>query len=834
MAKRNCRLPAKHSIMKRLSTACWQKLPPLLGGILVFATALWAQQSPATGPAGIGNLDSVSVSGDTLTIRSGGDTVIAQMVDANMLRVNYRRQGKTSPATPVLDPNRIWRSDVPAKIETSSDPIVISTDRMKVKIARTPVRFAIYDGGNHLLLQEPAEGGVSAGGLRFTYNSASPFFGIKGIGMAANNVSAPEDLRRGMRRSGGAVLAGSQGDGGAPLAFTTTYGLLVDSDGGNFDISNGNLQFGGDSRTDIEYFIIVGDPKTILHGVADITGHPPMMPKWTLGFMNSQWGTNQAEVTQIIATYRAKRIPIDGFILDFDWKAWGEDDYGEWRWNSTSGAGNVHPNKYPDGASGKFAQAMKDQGIKLAGIYKPRILLHNAQGGRTVAAQYAYDHKLFFDSEKPYEEYFSKRPALDIDFSKAQARSWFWEHMLPAYGMGIRYFWNDEADAISDITFPNFQHANMARAMYDGVRSIGEERVWTINRNFYLGGQRYAYAEWSGDIQTGFDSMAGQAPRMLSTINLGEPHWSMDTGGFVGHPSAENYARWMEFAAFVPIMRVHGNFNEHRQPWVYGSQAEADAKAAIELRYRLMPYMYAYEREAHESGVGMVRPLFWDFPDNTTENAYRTDEWMFGDELLVAPVLSEGQAQRSIYLPQGEWIDYFRGRRYQGNKVIEYSVDPNTWLDIPLFIRQGAIIPSQEVEQYVGERPVSRIYVDVFATGKATTFTYYDDDGTTYAYEKGAFYQQKFSTSDNGKAVHFDSTAPQGTYKSPLHEYEVRLHGIRARVITIDGVERQRYADIPQLEGQTNEGWTVSTDRYGDVTCVKLLANSAKRVVATY
>lgn len=809
-----------------------QRRMPLCG-LLILASGLCAQQSPAKGPAGIGNADNVTVKGDTLTINSGKDTVVAQIIDSNVLRIHCRPQGKTSPPTPVLDSNRVWPDDVPAKIETASDPIVISTDRMTVKIARTPVRFAIYNNANQLLLQEPAEGGVYAGGLRFTYTNTSPFFGIEGTGIATQNVDAHQDIRAGILRTGGAARAGRQGDGGAPLAFTTSYGLLVDSDGGQFDILNGHLEFSGGSRADAEYFVIVGDPKAILHRVADISGHPPMMPKWTLGFMNSQWGTDQAEVTQIIKTYRAKHIPIDGFILDFDWKAWGEDDYGEWRWNSTSAAGNLHPDNYPDGASGKFAQAMADQGIRLVGIFKPRILLHNASGGLTTAAQYAYDHKLFFDSEQPYEEYFSKRPALDIDFSKPEARSWFWEHMLPAYRTGIRYFWNDEADAISDIIFPNFQHANMARAMYEGARSSGDQRVWSINRNFYLGAQRYAYGEWSGDIHTGFDSMAWQAPRMLSTVNLGEPHWSMDTGGFNGHPTDENYARWVEFAAFVPIMRVHGDFKEHRQPWIYGQQAEADAKAAIELRYRLIPYMYSYEHQAHETGAGVVRPLFWDFPEDTTSNAYRTDEWMFGDELLVAPILGEGQAHRSIYLPHGKWIDYFRGRKYEGNKTIEYPVDPNTWSDIPLFIRQGAIIPNQEVQQYVGEQPVTRIYVDVFPTSAETAFSYYDDDGTTYAYEKGAFYEQKLSAVDNGVSVRFDAAAPTGTYKPALREYEIRLHGIRARAVTIDGVAGHRDTSLSQMESETAEGWTVGSDRYGDVTYIKLLASSSKHLTAT-
>ena len=280
-------------------------------------------------------------------------------------------------------------------------------------------------------------------------------------------------------------------------------------------------------------------------------------------------------------------------------------------------------------------------------------------------------------------------------------------------------------------------------------------------------------------------------------------------------------------------MRVHGGFNEHRQPGVYGAQAEADAKAAIVLRYRLIPYMYAYEHQAHESGAGIVHPLFWDFPEDTTDNAYRTDEWMFGDELLVAPILGEGQAHRSIYLPRGRWIDYFRGRAYAGDEVIDYPVDPNTWSDIPLFIRQGAIIPSQDVQQYVGQRSAFRVYVEVFPTGKEATFTYYDDDGTTYGYEKGVFYQQGLSASDSGTAVRFSSTAPSGTYKPALHEYEVRLHGIKARAVTIDNEKSNRYANLRQLESQSGEGWTVGTDRYGDVTYVRVMAGSAKVIVAS-
>jgi alpha-glucosidase (family GH31 glycosyl hydrolase) len=797
------------------------------------STALRGQQAPKDPPSGVGNLRSAEVSGDTLTLRVGEDTIVVQVVASNMVRVHYQPENQTSRPTPVLDPSHTWRNDTPAKIGTDSDPMTISTEKLVVKISKTPVRFAIYDDYNHLLLREPAEGGVYGGGFRFTYNAADPFFGIDGTSLPGQNIDRRQDIRTGSRRSGGTVGAGRQGDGGAPLAYTLTYGLLVDSDGGNFDISTGELQFSGGSRKDIEYFAIVGDPKTIMHGVVDISGHPPMMPKWTLGFMNSQYGSTQSEITQIVDTYRAKQIPIDGCILDFDWKAWGEDNYGEWRWNSTSAPGNVHPDKFPDGASGKFAETMHDKGMKLVGIFKPRIVLRTVEGNLTAAAQYAYDHKLFFDWEQPYIDYFSNRPALDIDFSSPTARSWFWDHMVPAYRSGLQYFWNDEADSIGNAMFPNFQNADMQRAMYDGARSVGDQRVWSINRNFYLGAQRYAYAEWSGDIRTGFQSMGWQESRMLSTVGLGEPHWSMDTGGFEGHPDSENYARWVQFAALVPIMRVHGSLNEHRQPWIFGAQAEADAKAAIELRYSLIPYMYAYERQAHETGIGIVRPLFWDFPTDRGRAVDITDEWMFGDELLAAPILGEGQASRTIYLPQGQWFDYFRGQRYEGGQSIVYPVNPQTWSDIPLFIRAGAIFPTQDIQQYVGEHPVTRVFVDVFPTATETSFNYYDDDGLTYAYEKGTFYQQRLSSSDNGTVVRFALATPTGTYKPPLREYEVRLHGISARSVTIDDVEGRHYADLAQLENGSPEGWTTGTDVYGTVTVVKVTAAAAKQISAS-
>jgi alpha-glucosidase len=590
-----------------------------------------------------------------------------------------------------------------------------------------------------------------------------------------------------LRQDGADIKAGIQGDGGAPLFFTTRYGLLVDSDGGKFGTGADTVTFSKSSRKDIEFFVIAGKPKDVLSAVSILTGKAPMPPKWTLGFMNSQYISTEKEVKSIVATYREKRIPIDGFILDFDWKAWGEDNYGEWRWNSDAGPGAADPDKYPDGASGEFAKLMLVQGVKLAGILKPRIIVQSPTDPKKnmIAAQYAIDHGFGYPNEDLDVDYVTHKTAMNIDFNKSEARKWYWEHLEPAYAAGMAAWWNDEADYSEKVVFNNFQHVNMGRMLYEGQRTYGiaasapekAKRVWSINRNFYLGGLRYGYAEWSGDIATGFDVMARQRERMLASMNVGEPEWSMDTGGFSGHPDSENYARWVEFATFVPIFRVHGGRNQKRQPWVYGPVAEAAAKSAIELRYSLMPYLYSGMDELHRTGIGLVRPMFWEFPEDARTAAMDT-EWMFGDALLVSPVVTQGATEQSIFLPPGQWIDYLKGREYEGAKTIEYPVDAITWKDIPVFVRSGSIVATQAPQQYVGEYPVTRITLDVFPGARTAHFNVYDDDGTDYAYEGGAFFRQAVTATVVGGTVRVSFAKPEGRYIPSIKSYLVRVHSV--------------------------------------------------------
>ncbi|HEX8713149.1 MAG TPA: TIM-barrel domain-containing protein [Terracidiphilus sp.] len=771
-------------------------------------------------PAAVAPSARISPIPNGVELTVGASVLDVQILENRVVGVHIRLDGESTPRTLVMDPHPTLRQPTSARTSHRNGVYTLATPDLSVRILETSPYTITYldNAGRQVLRSVDPFAEARSTGVTLQRAPGDTLYGIHGLGREDTTVGITRD-------DGGHVAAGIQGDSGAPFVFSVHYGLLVDSDGGDFTTTADTLTFLHDSRPDVEYFVLIGPPLKTVAAVSRLAGPPPLPPEWTLGFINSQWGSDQAEVEKIIAEYREKKIPIDGFILDFDWKAWGEDNYGEWRWNSTSGPGNVAPDKFPDGASGAFAQRLAAEGVKLAGILKPRILttVVGDPDKPTEAAAYATAHHLWYPNEVLIPDYFSHRMAGDLDFNNPETRSWYWQHLLPAFHAGMVGWWNDEADVSGKTIFNNFQFLNMGRMLYDGQRSDSNQRVWSINRAFYLGANRYAYAGWSGDIDTGFASMAFQRRRMMAALDTGEFNWSMDTGGFSGHPSNENYARWMEFAAFVPIMRVHGAFEEKRQPWVYGPIAEAAASHAIDLRYELLPYIYSYERLNTEGEVGLVRPLFWEFPSDPGSKAIES-EWMFGDALLAAPIVAEGATSETVYLPPGRWFDYTTGRSYAGAQSIAVPADATTWKDIPLFIRSGSILATQPLEQYVGQHHVSELILDVFPSQSKAEFTAYDDDGDTYNYEKGDYLRQQISAQRDGNKTVVTVGAATGTYVSPLRSYLLRIHAAAHRVL-LNGRRLPEVSSMAQTAAP-GKNWAASTDRFGPVVLIRVAAGA--------
>jgi alpha-glucosidase len=787
------------------------------GGRVLFRIAALASLACAAPRAPAQVLPGVNRVGDTLTLAVGRDRLSVQVCRPDMLKVDFRPLGRSSPDTP-----SIWLTRWPAASATfdiESDPITISTSTLFAEIDRGTGRITVYDASHRLLVAETGVRGGVGGGIDFATAPESHFFGLKGWEFLDDSKGQMEMFPNSIPYE---VRAGAEGNTGGPLVWSNQgFGLYVDTDRAHCTIvSPAEVRFSGLSKADVEFYVMAGNAYDIQECVANLTGLAPMFPKWALGFSNSEFADmNEARCLANVNGYRSRGIPFDLYTFDFQWKAWGDDKYGEWRWN---------PVNFPDGPSGAFKATMSALGVKMAGIMKPRIHVDSIEG------RYATDHGFWVPGRKPYEDYFSHRLVNDLDFSKQECREWFWDHAAAAFDTGIVGWWNDEADAWGD----TWEFMDMQRALYEGQRehTYGKVRVWSNNRNFYPGAQRYAYATWSGDIESGFTVMQQQRERLMCSLNVGQARWGMDTGGFNNHAHisgdeySESYARWMEFAAFVPIFRTHGTF--YKQPWLFGPRAEAAAKRAIRLRYSLIPYMYHYDRLLNRTGVGICRPLVWDHPDDPA-CLNEVDAWMFGDSLLVAPVVDRGQSVKRIHLPSGTWIDYFRGGSIAGGRTIDYPVDPSTWLDIPLFIRKGAIIPSIDVMNYVGESPVTQVYVDVFPDAAPTSFSYYDDDGESYDYEHDACFEQVISAQDRGAATRVDVAERTGQYAQALRFYLFRIHGRAGTGVAINGDPAAGYAGYDDLLKGAKEGWASGSDLYGPVTWVKVRAGSVKGIVVS-
>jgi alpha-glucosidase (family GH31 glycosyl hydrolase) len=525
--------------------------------------------------------------------------------------------------------------------------------------------------------------------------------------------------------------------------------------------------------------------------------------------MNTEWGINQTELYNDIRTYRQKSIPIDAYILDFDWMDWGANNYGEFRWGS----------KFPDGQSGAIFDTLKKYGMHLMGIRKPRV------GITTVQGTYCVNNSFFVDT---VADYWSNKLVGRLNFFLPAARQWYWNSFAVqgnSYAKGITGYWNDEADEYGG----NLMFMQMQRAQYEGQRASNNNRVWSINRNFYTGAQRYAYGLWSGDIASGFQSMADQRLFMLSSITLGVSWWGMDIGGFQSTPGPENYYRWIQFGTFVPIFRVHGTYNQEREPWFFGTVAESIATRYIRLRYKLMPYIYSAAWNNHLTGVPVVRPLVFEYPiDAAVENI--SSEWIFGESLLVSPVVSSGATQQSVYLPEGDWYDFNAGTHYSG--MANYNI-PVTTLDIPIFVKGGAIIPMSPIAQYTDSPAALKTMILSSYPGGSGECVVYDDDGITYDYEKGIFSTNTIAHNRNDIRAIINIRARTGSYSIFKRDWLADLNWVASPPdsVVLDGVHLKTYSP-DTINSVSIKGWAY--DASGEHCYAKFPDDGASHLLTIY
>ncbi len=502
----------------------------------------------------------------------------------------------------------------------------------------------------------------------------------------------------------------------------------------------------------VSFFVIAGDYPAIYRGYRQLTGDAPMLPKSAYGYIQcKQRYSSQAELMAVAKGYRERHLPIDDLVID-------------WFTYTKMGQMDMDPKAWPDPVA--MLKQLHAMNYHVMISVWPRFV----PGGRyydTILKNGWFEHLADGTPTNglPYD-----KAGSDIDTTNPAAAKWYWSVIKQNYvDKGFDAFWADETepDLPPNGSYfhigPGTEYFNVyplfhTAAFYNGMRADMKERALILARDSYLGAQHNGAIFWSSDIFPNWDTLKRQVPTGINFVASGMPYWSTDIGGWqappfrhtpahkplidpsdaranVGHDDdyPELYVRWFEYGAFQPNFRTHGT-RPHNEVWSYGKQAEPILEKYLRLRYELMPYIYSLGWQAHETGAPFLRGLFLDFPgDPKVINL--GDEYMFGPALLVAPVTDQGATERSVYLPAGsDWYNFWTNQRVHGGQRIVVSAPIDT---IPLFVRAGSILPLGEpVESTNQPQAIAKILVYPGADGR---FALYSDDGTTYAYEKGAY-----------------------------------------------------------------------------------------------
>lgn len=592
------------------------------------------------------------------------------------------------------------------------------------------------------------------------------------------------------------------------------------------EADQGKLTIWNEMAKDMDYYFIAGkDMDKVISGYRTLTGKAQVMPKWSLGFWQSRerYKTSD-ELVSTLKKFRDLHIPVDNIVQD--WNYWADDSWGSHVFETS---------RFPD------PQAMLDSVHAMNGRYMisvwPKFYTSTKNYQELDAHGWMY-HQAVKDSIRDWVG-----PGYIGSFYDAYsegARKMFWrqmdENLYTKYKYGVDAWWMDASEpnvrdctpmwyrkALSGPTalgtsteyFNAYSIVN-ADAIYHGQRAVNpNQRVFLLTRSGFAGEQRYSTASWSGDIGTRWEDMRAQMTAGMNFSMSGIPFWGMDIGGFCvenryvkaqqlfDSTGMENddlkewrelQARWNQFGAFVPLYRTHGQWPT-REVWNIAPETHPAYQSIVyydRLRYRLMPYLYSMAGAVHFNDYTPMRALVMDF--NGDNKVYDIkDQWMFGPSLMACPVGTYQTRSREVYLPkQKGWYDFYTNAYHQGGQTINVEAP---YQRIPVFVPEGAIIPFGPEMEWSDQQPAENIILYVYA-GRNGEFTLYEDEGTNYNYERGAYATIKF-VYDNAKRT-LTISEREGSFPGML----------RQRKFTV--VYRQRGQQVSDFSLENVKGRTVT------------------------
>jgi alpha-glucosidase len=757
-----------------------------------FIVALALAFAPAALGAASGAAGGVTVDGPA------GARLRIEALDPHVVRIwlkpsgDFERQPSLAMETAPAARSPVARAD-------SGDEVAVETGALTVTVNRGTLAFGVRaSGGGPALLADARIAAHGAGGPWTLTDALAPSERLFGLGQDNHNNGRLD--RRGVVRD---LWAGQQINSGnvtaqypVPFLLSTgrdghAYGIFFDNvhrllfDLGKTQADQLRLDSDGG---EIDFYVIDGPRLAdVIERYTGLTGRPSLPPLWALGYWQSKctyydWDALDEAYHQLTA----RGFPVDVMVIDADWPEVVTDYVWAKRWIDT-GHG-LSPAEKIAAYARKGVRIVVSQSGPMIQEASPTFAPGWAMGvfatdgkGNPVEAGY-YGGKL-------------------LDFTHPRINEWLWPQTRRLNEQGVAGWWLDLDEPEGEPPQTHYyaggppdihnEYSLLCTLSFEGVQlSVHpQQRPFILSRAGPAGFQRHHAAVWTGDIYSDYATYRAHPPEMLNSGLSGLAYWTCDTGGFLtGYykddqlgAHARLYERWMQFSAFSPITRAH-KAGGAPEPYAFGPATEQGTKHYLQQRYRLLPYIYSYAWEASRKGLPIVRPMALEFPDDAAAVATPGDQYLFGRELLVAPVLFEGQSNRKVYFPPGTWIDWDYGYDYAGGRDWVVAAPQNR---IPVAVRAGAIIPMAPDMKNTAEKPWDPLTLEVFPSGKSE-FTLYSDDGRTFAYEKGESTTTRFACDDSGGGIRL--TIAESNKRFTPREYRARFHLREAPVaVAVDG-----------------------------------------------
>ena len=669
------------------------------------------------------------------------------------------------------------------KLVDQGETLLIQLKKFTVRIEKNPVRF-IFLTPDGRIINEDDPLGISWNGEQVAcYKKLFPEERFIGLGEKTGGLD-----RRGSGYQNWNTDSFAFSPSTDPLYCSTpfymglhdhlVYGIFFDNSYKtffNFGASNNRFaSFYADAGNMSYYFIHNDSVADIIKDYTFLTGRMEMPPSWSIGYQQCRYSYYpEAEVVRLAETFREKEIPADVIVLDIHYM----DNYKIFTWSKRN---------FPDPAT--LIKKLESLGFKVVIICDPGIKIE--EGYPSYEDGLNDDVFLKYPDNTNYSGQVWPGWCHFPDFTKATARLW-WQKQMEVYtNLGINGFWNDMNEIATwgnmvpeNIEFDfdgkkgtmrngrNLYGFQMARSTYEGAKALLKgKRPFNLTRSGFSGVQRYG-AVWTGD-NVSYDEHMILGARMISNMGLaGLAFAGYDIGGFVGEANAKLFARWIAIGTFSPFFRGHSMINSRdAEPWSYGEEVEQIARNYIKFRYQLFPYIYSLFYEAVETGMPIQRSLAIDYSFNSKiyDGKYY-NQYLFGPYFLICPVESTKELMK-IYLPEGEWYFLYNGHKYSGN--VEIALDCP--LDkLPVFVKASALIPMQTAKSNIADKG-DILTLHVYSGTTSTSFTYYEDDGETFAYQQNAFYKRTIDFLPAEKTLVMRSV--EGTLNASYRRLKIVFH----------------------------------------------------------